>query len=364
MHWKTITGAIAGTAQHLWQNLVNWGNDIRKLFTHTIPGYWDQFYSAVKNTGAQVIGWFAALPGRLLHALFGLGHSLYAFGHAALSEFWNGLKSVGLSVVHWFEGFGKSIIGVVKKVFGIFSPSAVFADIGRNLMLGLLHGIQHHAPAVHGAIHALGSSVVGWIRQAMSRAGIPSSWLPGMIKLVGLESGGNPRAYNPAVAGASGEHAEGIGQTIPSTFAAYSLGGSIWDPVANLVASMRYIRAVYGSVFNIPGIGNNAAYGGYATGTGSARPGWSWVGERGPELMRFRGGEAVLNPAQSQALVYGGGQGTENKLDQLIDQHASLTRALIRAVERSAPATGAAMADALNGASRRAAYRSAYSARG
>lgn len=33
---------------------------------------------------------------------------------------------------------------------------------------------------------------------------------------------------------------------------------------------------------------------GYATGTGNADAGWHWVGERGPELMRFRGGEQVL----------------------------------------------------------------------
>lgn len=41
---------------------------------------------------------------------------------------------------------------------------------------------------------------------------------------------------------------------------------------------------------------------GYATGTESAQPGWAWVGEDGPELMFFNGGEKVLNAAQSSAL--------------------------------------------------------------
>ena len=36
-----------------------------------------------------------------------------------------------------------------------------------------------------------------------------------------------------------------------------------------------------------------------ASGTQSAVPGWAWVGEDGPELMRFRGGEQVLNARQS-----------------------------------------------------------------
>lgn len=41
---------------------------------------------------------------------------------------------------------------------------------------------------------------------------------------------------------------------------------------------------------------------GYATGTENAQPGWAWVGEDGPELMFFNGGEKVLNAAQSSAL--------------------------------------------------------------
>lgn len=41
---------------------------------------------------------------------------------------------------------------------------------------------------------------------------------------------------------------------------------------------------------------------GYATGTQNAVPGWAWVGEEGPELMWFSGGEQVLNARQSAAL--------------------------------------------------------------
>ena len=45
---------------------------------------------------------------------------------------------------------------------------------------------------------------------------------------------------------------------------------------------------------------------GYATGTRHARPGWAWVGERGPELVRFRGGEQVLTHTESLAATSGG----------------------------------------------------------
>ncbi|WP_192980738.1 tape measure protein [Pseudomonas sp. EggHat1] len=42
---------------------------------------------------------------------------------------------------------------------------------------------------------------------------------------------------------------------------------------------------------------------GFATGTNSAPPGMAWVGERGPELVVFGGGERVLTAAASQNLM-------------------------------------------------------------
>lgn len=42
---------------------------------------------------------------------------------------------------------------------------------------------------------------------------------------------------------------------------------------------------------------------GYASGTLSAPPGLRWVGERGPELMPFRGGERVFTNAQSMRMA-------------------------------------------------------------
>ena len=41
---------------------------------------------------------------------------------------------------------------------------------------------------------------------------------------------------------------------------------------------------------------------GYASGTSNAQPGWAMVGENGPEMMFFHGGEKVLNAAQTSTL--------------------------------------------------------------
>ena len=49
--------------------------------------------------------------------------------------------------------------------------------------------------------------------------------------------------------------------------------------------------------------GSPAGYGGYASGTPYASPGVKWVGEDGPELVSFRGGERVLNARESRNAV-------------------------------------------------------------
>ncbi len=63
--------------------------------------------------------------------------------------------------------------------------------------------------------------------------------------------------------------------------------------VSNSLAGAAYGGRSYGA---------NSGARGYASGTESAKPGWAMVGENGPELMFFHGGEKVLNAAQTAAL--------------------------------------------------------------
>ena len=63
--------------------------------------------------------------------------------------------------------------------------------------------------------------------------------------------------------------------------------------VSNSLAGAAYGGRPYGA---------NSGARGYASGTESAKPGWAMVGENGPELMFFHGGEKVLNAAQTAAL--------------------------------------------------------------
>jgi SLT domain-containing protein len=111
----------------------------------------------------------------------------------------------------------------------------------------------------------------------------PSSWLPALLALVGRENpNGDAFARNPIAV--FGEHASGFLQMLPSTYAAFAtLPGGIWNRVANAAAALRYIRARYGSPFNIPNL-FGGPYIGYDSG-GWLPPGLSmaWNGTGRPE---------------------------------------------------------------------------------
>lgn len=89
---------------------------------------------------------------------------------------------------------------------------------------------------------------------------------------------------------------------------------------AGLSTMQGYLNAVNGMGGQIAAAAGNVGWGvvsamngalsavkglrlpGYASGTQNAAPGAALVGERGPELMFFRGGETVLNAAETRAL--------------------------------------------------------------
>lgn len=101
------------------------------------------------------------------------------------------------------------------------------------------------------------------IAAALDRLGVDDprarrAWIDGYQTLIVRESGGHPGAVASVPATAPGPiqsdghglgYARGLTQTIPTTFAHYHQPGTstnIYDPVANICASINYVRARYG----------------------------------------------------------------------------------------------------------------------
>lgn len=208
---------------------------------------WGQLIGGIKAGWNVVVTFIKSIPGRILAALQGLGTSLWNFGHMALVKFWNGMKSVGNLLPGWVKTIGGAILGTIKKVFGIFSPSSVMYDMGRNLMLGLRNGIRDHLGSVRSAVtgpRGMGVAATGPVQQYAKKLLAAYGWggqFPALNALIMGESGWRWNATNPS----SGAY--GIPQALPPGKMASA--GADWrtNPYTQLRWMFGYIRSVYGS---------------------------------------------------------------------------------------------------------------------
>ncbi|QUI30685.1 transglycosylase SLT domain-containing protein [Streptomyces alfalfae] len=179
-----------------------------------------------------------------------------------------------------------------------------------------------------------GEGVKRWkptVQRVLKELGLSQSYTDLVLHRIQVESGGNPKAINNWDSNAkAGYPSQGLMQTIPQTFAAYAgpyrkLG--ITNGLASIYAGLNYAMHRYGSRWPQALSGNQ----GYWMGTNSASPGLRLVGENGPELIDFRGGEKVYNDRRTKDLL----SGQEKKYEIHIHEAKSedTTSAVIRAMQ-------------------------------
>lgn len=100
-----------------------------------------------------------------------------------------------------------------------------------------------------------GAGVQRWrplVEELLALYGHPLSWTSSVLRRMNQESGGDPRAINLWDSNAAnGTPSKGLMQVIDPTFAAYrdpAFVNDIWDPRANIAASMRYAQSRYGNL--------------------------------------------------------------------------------------------------------------------
>lgn len=105
------------------------------------------------------------------------------------------------------------------------------------------------------------------------------------------------QAYAETIAAGKGQAVEAADQVALATARALSMASSENIVIAPSRSRGRGVFTTENSYINA-----------YATGTDYAKSGWAMVGEEGPEIIRFRGGEAVYNAEDTKAIL-GGSRG-------------------------------------------------------
>jgi TP901 family phage tail tape measure protein len=299
------------------------------------------------SAGAKVIGsWTTShIVSPVLGRFTKAGSWLVSKGGSLISGFKSGIIGTMKGIGSWIKKtIVDPVVNAVKHFFGIRSPSRVFMGIGGHLVSGLVKGMAKTngsaiAKKIFGSLpKALGSIVKKGLVSITKLPGKALKALGGLggdvLGLLGLGGSGGGSSANQKIGealaaargwsgpqwaalknlwnGESGWNERALNKSsgaygIPQSLPASKMGsaGSDWKTNAStqIKWGLSYIKSVYGNPLNAYSQWLARSPHWYAQGTGGAARGLAWVGEKGPELVNFKGGEDVMSNPQSMAFA-------------------------------------------------------------
>lgn len=158
--WTSIKDWIAGAVESIVSWFTTAGENIRSFFTNVGTAVSDKardIARAVRDGVQSAIDWLRELPGRAI-----------SLGSNIVKGIFNGIQNAGAWLYNKLRGWVSNVLGWVKRLFGIHSPSKVFADeIGKFIPPGITVGVKDAMPR---ALRDMGQEL-----SALSNIPIPGS---------------------------------------------------------------------------------------------------------------------------------------------------------------------------------------------
>lgn len=158
--WTSIKDWIAGAVESIVSWFTTAGENIRSFFTDVGTAVSDKardIARAVRDGVQSAINWLRELPGRAI-----------SLGSNIVKGIFNGIQNAGAWLYNKLRGWVSNVLGWVKRLFGIHSPSKVFADeIGKFIPPGITVGVEEAMPR---ALRDMGQEL-----SALSNIPIPGS---------------------------------------------------------------------------------------------------------------------------------------------------------------------------------------------
>ncbi len=154
LNW--ISPGITQAISSALSTIQSWGASIKNYITNLVSGIWNGITSFLSKlqTGfstafSNVLSWVGTIisgiqgfVGNIISTLSSLPSAVVSIGENLVKGLWNGIEDKVDWVCEKIKGMGKQIEKAIKKVFGIASPSKVFAEIGDYLAQGLGVGFE------------------------------------------------------------------------------------------------------------------------------------------------------------------------------------------------------------------------------
>lgn len=166
--WQSIVTTVSGGLQAVGQWLSSAGESIKNTWNATwtaVGSFFTSIWDGIKGAFSSAANWLKnavlGLKNGIVGAFTGAGKWLVNAGKSLISGLWNGIVSGAQWLWGKLTGLAAKIVGFVRKLFKIHSPSKVFRDeIGIYLSQGIGVGLLDGASAVYRQADTMASRLV------------------------------------------------------------------------------------------------------------------------------------------------------------------------------------------------------------
>lgn len=151
---------------------------------YVIQGMLEGIKNVLATIGAWVVTNIFTPVMNAIKSAFGIvggaANKLKEVGSAIIDGIKQGINNAWTSFKNWVTDKFRSVIDAAKSVFGIHSPSKVFAGIGGNIMAGMTQGIQRGKAAAVRSMADISKSLQGALNVDTS-IGVPAFAKGGLV---------------------------------------------------------------------------------------------------------------------------------------------------------------------------------------
>ena len=352
MQWAEIRDDLTSKAGEIYTNIIGKA----QALLDELPGKW----LSIKNDAGT---WWDGIKTRIYDAIKGLPDDAKGIATGMLNKMVEGIQETASNVYGAVTALVNDVITKFKEGFGIHSPSRVMLDIGKYLVQGLINGLNgdNLMKFVNNMIEEIKAAFANGNFNLQAAIDFIGSGAAEFFKSIGIGGAdfGSLVApvdgpitswfgYRDDVGDVGSRDHGGIDIGVPEGTPVGAAGGGtvtqagwyggygnaviidhgngletlyghlseVLVNVGDLVTQLQLI-GLSGNTGNSTGahlhfsvikdgqMVDPASVFGYASGTNYATAGLHWVGEKGPELVNFKGGESVIDAETSELLAKG-----------------------------------------------------------
>ena len=123
-----LPGRVWGFVTDTYNRVVSWGSDMISKAKQVASDFLNNMVNGIRELPSRIWDVVSQIPDRIK----GIGQSMYNAGRNILNRLWDGIKSIGDSILGWFRDFADSIGSFVSGIVQGFKDVVSGANNAKN----------------------------------------------------------------------------------------------------------------------------------------------------------------------------------------------------------------------------------------